>query len=130
VKGLFVEVPSPDDQRLSRIQKNVADAFDAVTQDAATLAIPTATLAVSAPMPAGSSVVVFRGGAARVVVLPGAAAQGTNVAAVVWLLNATVNALTVIPSAGDTLNGALTLAVAAGALVTFVSDGVNRWLSK
>jgi hypothetical protein len=51
------------------------------------------------------------------------------VSAVLAVLNTSAVATTIKPSGTDTVNGALSLTVAAGASVYLTSDGVTKWLA-
>jgi hypothetical protein len=127
--GLYKEVPSPADELLSRVQKNLKDAIEVLAADHDVLSAPVTSLVVTGQIPAGKSVVVFRGNAGQTLTLPRAQVQGQNVAALIFLLNTSANAVTVKPTAGDTLNGALTMSLPAGGVVSLSSDGVNKWLA-
>lgn len=128
--GLFKTVPAPDDERLARIQQNITEAFDAVAQALGTITVAILGLTASAAIPAGRSVVVFKGNTGQTVVLPAAKAQGDNVSAILVLVNTSGNNLTVRASAADTLDGAASIVLAAGAFRVLVSDGAKKWLSK
>lgn len=123
--GLFREIPSPDDQRLQRIQKNIIQAVETLTADHDVLSVPVVTLVVTGQIPAGKSVVVFRGNTGQTLTLPQAKSQGDNVASLMVILNSSANAVTIVPSAGDTLNGATSLVLAAGGVLQLTSDGVG-----
>lgn len=128
---LFQEVPSPDDARLSQIQKNILDAFDTLAQALPALAIPVLTVAVTGALASGRAVVVFVGNAGQTLTLPRAQAQGANVASLVVVANTSGVNVSLKAAGGDTLNGAIAAVVlAAGGFLLLVSDGVKKWVSK
>lgn len=129
--SLFKEVPSPDDLRLSQIQKNLVDAFDVVSAAIAALAIPVLGLALSTALPSGRAVVVFSGNAGQTLTLARAQAQGSAVASLVVIANTSSVNVSIKAAGGDTLNGAIAAVVlAAGGFLLLVSDGAKRWISK
>jgi hypothetical protein len=50
------------------------------------------------------------------------------VASAILFLNTSANAVTLIPSRGDSVNGGTSLAVASGVLCLLASDGLTKWL--
>ena len=128
-RPLFDEIPSPQDSTLSRVQKNVLDAFARVEQDSDALGIPVLTLAASAPIPPGRAVVVFTGNAGRALALPAAAAQGSGVSSLLFVLNVSPNAVILGAPPGETVNGAASLSLGAGTMKVCASDGASRWLT-
>jgi hypothetical protein len=68
------------------------------------------------------------GGAGKTLTLPPAASQGSNVGAVLFLLNTSPNAVTIARGSADTVAGAASVALAAGALMVLASDGATKWL--
>jgi hypothetical protein len=127
--GLYKEVPSPADDVLQRIQKNIIDAVNTLTKDDDILRVPVVTMVATGNIQAGKSVVVFTGSANQTLTLPQSKAQGASVSAVLVVLNTSAVATTIIPTGGDTVNGLLTLSLAAGVAVYLTSDGVNKWLA-
>ena len=121
--GLFKGVSSPDDQRLQRIQDDAKQAFDKLADADDVLRVPVHTMVVSGAVPPGKSVVVFRGAAGQTLVLPAANAQGTNVSAVLVVVNVSANAVSVISSGADTVNGGTSISLAAGTAMVLTSDG-------
>lgn len=126
-KGLFPGVASPDDARLQKIQDLLKVAVETLASDHDIFSSPVATYQVSSPIAAGASVVAFRGSAGQTLTLPFAKAQGGNVGALVLLSNTSRNAVTVVPVAGDLLNGTKTMTVAAGTAVLLLADGITTW---
>lgn len=118
----------PKDQDVARLQANVKDAIDVVTADHDVLSSSVTSLISSANIPPGASVVSYSGGPNQTLTLPPANALGPNVGMLVALLNTASVAVTVVPSAGNTLNGGTSLAVAAGVLCLLASDGSTKWL--
>jgi hypothetical protein len=117
------------DDLLSRIQKNIKDMADTLTQDDDVLRVPAVSLSVTGNIQAGKSVVVFTGFAGQSLTLPQAKAQGQNVSAQIIVVNTSANAVTIIPTIGDTINSILSLSVPGGVAVLLSSDGITKWLS-
>lgn len=126
--GLLKTVQFTDELE-NRFQANVKAALETLSADDDMVNAPITSYLVTGQIAPGKSLVMFRGNVGQTLSLPPAKAQGDNVGAVVFLGNPTGNAVTVIPTAGDALNGLLTLSVAAGALLVLVSDGVSKWLA-
>lgn len=127
--GLFRQVPSPNDERLQRIQGNVSDAIDVLAAALENLAPPVLTVVVTGNVPPGRLAVAFAGAAGQVLTLPTAKAQGLNVAGVILFMNTSPTGVTLRPAGTDTVAGAASLVVAAGALRLLVSDGATKWLA-
>lgn len=129
--GLFRKVqppPGPAQADLvSRLQDNVTEAVNRLTQDDDLLRAPVVTLAASASIPATAALVVYRGGASRVLALPLAAAQGQNVGQLLCVLNVTASSVTIARAGADTVAGTSSVTLAAGALMLLASDGVSHW---
>lgn len=128
-KGLFKEIPSPDDELLQRLQKNIKDVVETLTADDDILRVPVTVMVVTGAIPAGKSVVVFTGAANQKLTLPLANSQGAAVSSVSLVVNTSGNALTVIPAASNTINGILSLTVAPGVAVLLTSDGQTKWIA-
>jgi hypothetical protein len=125
---LFQPIPSPDDQRLQRIQDNLRVAVNKLAADHDVASAPVVSYATSSPIAAGASIVAFRGAAGQTLSLPPAASQGPNVGMKVLLLNTSRVAVTLRPTGTDSLAGAKSLSVAAGAAVALIADGISAWL--
>ncbi len=126
--GLFREVPTPQDQALQSIQKNLIDALNVLTSDDDILRVPIVTYPVTSVIPAGKSVVAFTGVTGQTLTLPPAASQGVNISSLLAILNTSANTLTITPSAGNTVSGGMSITVATGMAVILVSDGISKWL--
>lgn len=125
--GLLKPVQFPDELS-NRFQSNVRDAVETLAADHDVVSAPVLSLSVTGVIPPGKTVVVFTGRTGQTLTLPQAKAQGTNTAAVIWVMNTSPNALTLVPTLGDSIGGALSLSVPAGTAVMLVSDGVSKWL--
>jgi hypothetical protein len=125
--GLLKPVQFPDELS-NRFQSNVKDAVETLAADHDVVSAPVTALSVTTVIPAGRTIVVFTGLTGQKLTLPQAKAQGTSTAAVIWVLNTSANAVTLIPVLGDTIGGALSLSVGAGSAAMVVSDGVSKWL--
>ncbi|WP_297826410.1 hypothetical protein [Mycobacterium sp.] len=129
--GLFRKVQPPPGPGMadvvSRLQDNVTDAVNRLTQDDDLVRAPAVNLSAAAPIPSGSSVVVYRGGAGQVLTLPPASAQGASIGQVLFVLNATASSVTIARTGADTVGGGASVSLSAGALMILASDGVGRW---
>lgn len=124
-KGLF----QPDQVADQTIQRNFAlvkVAIETLARDHDVVAAPVTTIVATGPIPPGVMIVSFTGGIGQTLTLPPANAIGPNIGSFIALL--TGNSCAVVPSRGDTVNGATSLSVGAVALCLFVSDGVSKWL--
>lgn len=126
--GLLKTVQFKDDLS-NRFQQNVKAALETLSSDDDILRLPATFLVATAPIPPGKSVVVYQGKSGATLTLSLASAQGPSVAAVVMFANESTGAVTLQASGSDKVNGATTLSVASGALVTLVADGVTSWLA-
>ena len=118
----------PRDQETSRLQAITKDAVDQLAKDHDVVSSPAVSLIGTGNIPPGASVIVYTGAASQTLTLPPANNLGANVAAVVFLLNVTAAAVTVVPSRGDSVNGTTSLSVAATTLCVLASDGISKWL--
>lgn len=125
---LFQAIPSPDDQRLQRIQDNLRVAVNKLAADHDVASAPVTSYTATAQVAAGASVVAFRGGPGQTLTLPSAASQGTNTGMETLLANTSPVAVTVRPSGADTLAGGKSVSVAAGTAIVLVADGISKWL--
>lgn len=126
-RGLF----QPDQVADRVTQTNFARVKDAVEKLAAdhdVVSSPVANIVTSGNIPPGAFAVAFTGGPSQTLSLPPANVLGANVAAVVLFLNTSPNAVTLVPSRGDSLNGSTSLSVASNVLAFLASDGVSKWL--
>jgi hypothetical protein len=127
---LFDAVPSPDDQRLQRIQDNLRTAINQLAANQDILSVPVTPLSTTGVLPAGKSIAVYAGKPGASIQLPLANSQGVNVAAVLFLLNTSSGTIAVIPAGTNTINGLKTINVLTGTFLLLVSDGSTRWLAK
>lgn len=119
-KGVSQRVQTPD--------PGLKDALELLAQDHDVISSPAVTLINTGNIPPGASVVVFNGGGSKTLTLPPARALGPGIAAIIFLLNTSTNAVTLVPSLGDSVNGTTLLIVGSNVLVVLGSDGVNKWL--
>lgn len=126
-KGLLRQVKQAD-AAAEQFQLNVAAAIDTLAADHDVMSAPTATYVATGAVKAGQTVVVFGGAAGQTLTLPQAKGQGNNVGTVVLMLNTSVSAVILAATVGDTVNGAKSISVGAGAAKTLVSDGISKWL--
>lgn len=130
-RGLFSKIQPPPGavqaDLAGRLQDNVTQAVDQLTADDDLIRSPVVRLTASGAIPAGAAVVVYAGGASRILTLPPANAQGPNVGAVLFLFNASTSSVTVARVSADKVAGGASITVAAGALCVLVSDGVSMW---
>lgn len=126
--NLLKTVQFADDLQ-NRFQTNLKEAINTLAADHDLLSVPATVLTVTGAIQPGKSVVVFGGNTGQKLTLPLSKAQGANVSALVVFANTSGNTVTLVPAGTDTLNGAKTLAVAAGTVVVLVSDGATKWLA-
>ena len=124
--GLGQKIQASDSP--ARLVDNLRDVIETLARDHDVVSAPAATLIASGIIPPGAAAVVFTGGPTQTLTLPPANALGASVVAVIFFLNTSPNAVTLVPSRGDSVNGGTSLSVAAGALVVLACDGVNKWL--
>jgi hypothetical protein len=130
-RGLYAKIQPPPGpvtaDVVSRLQDNLSTAVDRLTQDDDLVCSPTVVLSASGVIPGTATVVVYRGGASRVLTLPPAAAQGPGTGQVLFVLNPTVSSVTLARTGSDLVAGATSVTLAAGALMVLASDGVTSW---
>lgn len=113
------------DPDIDRLQSNLRDAVDTLTSDDDVFRSPAFYMVKTGPIPPGRSVVVFTGPSGQSLTLPLASSQGQNVSAQIVIANTSANAVTILSSGKDTVNGGTSVSLAAGSVATFVSDGVS-----
>lgn len=127
MRGLLKTVQFPDELS-NRFQGNVRDVVETLAAAHDVVSAPVLSMSATGVIPAGKAVVVFTGRTGQTLTLPQAKAQGTSTAAVIWVMNTSPNALTLVPALGDTVGGALSLSMGSGTAAMLVSDGVSKWL--
>jgi hypothetical protein len=128
--GLLKKLTFPD-PLTNQLVANLSDAINTLSSDDDVFTAPSTVMVGTGKLPAGAATVFYRGAPGAQLTLPSAqsqAVQGNARAALVVLGNEASGAITLLASGGDSINGAKSLSLAAGALAMVASDGFSRWL--